>query len=190
MLFLLHLSLLKTDSDLIHHPSHKRLCSSHWGSSKPLQRNEAAENAFGQCCCRVLCIRKPWPESSSSGMLPHTWPKGHGWLSQNNFSPHEFSNPANPDRGGRNGTKIKIWKKVPPSCAKQRARLKKIEAFTFLIVCLILNTNTHCTGISTVFCLLECDDHIIKPVLLLFPACCNEGEGTELCLVSTAHLEP
>lgn len=92
--------------------------------------------------------------------------------------------------GGRNGTKIKIWKKVPPSCAKQRARLKKIEAFTFLIVCLILNTNTHCTGISTVFCLLECDDHIIKPVLLLFPACCNEGVGTELCLVSTAHLEP
>lgn len=125
MLFLLHLSLLKTDPDLIHHPAHKHLSSSHRGSSKPLQRNEAAENAFGQCCCWALCIRKPWPESSSSGMLPHTWPKGHGWLSQNNFSPHEFSNPANPDRVGRNGTKIKIWRKLPPPCAKQRAEFKK-----------------------------------------------------------------
>lgn len=40
----------------------------------------------------------------------------------------------------------------------------------------------HCIGITTAFCLLKCDDHIINPVLLLFPACFSEGVGKGLQL--------
>lgn len=70
---------------------------------QPLQRNGAAANAFAQHCWWVLCIKKPWPELSGSGMLPHAWPKGQGWPSQKNFFPPEFSNP---ERVEKKGSKI------------------------------------------------------------------------------------
>lgn len=38
----------------------------------------------------------------------------------------------------------------------------------------------HCIGITTAFCLIKCDDHIINPVLLSFPACFSEGVGKGL----------
>lgn len=112
------------DPDLIYCPSHKHFSLSHWGSSKPLQRNGAAENAFTQHCCWVLCVRKPWPEPSSSGMLPHSRPKGQGWLSQNNFFPMNSQTLLNPERVGGKGPKLETWKDNPPPPLKQRAELK------------------------------------------------------------------
>lgn len=118
------LSLLKADPDLSHCPSHKHFSLYHWGSSKSLQRNGAGENAFTQHCCWVLCIRKPWPEPSSSGMLPHTWPKGQGWLSQNNFFLMNSQTLLIQKEGGGKGSKIETWKEVPPPPLKQTAEHK------------------------------------------------------------------
>lgn len=46
--------------------------------------------------------------------------------------------------------------------------------------CLIITV--HCIGITTAFCLIKCDDHIINSILLSFPACFSEGVGRGLPL--------
>lgn len=57
-------------------------------------------------------------------------------LGQKNFCPHEFPNPANPERWGK-GSQMETWKEIPlPSLEGQSL---KARSLFFKIVCLMLN---------------------------------------------------
>lgn len=109
-------------------------CPPHWGSRASTE--ERSRKCHPKHCCGVLCVRNPWSQPSSSGMLPHTWLKDQHWPSQKNFFPRELPNPANPEGQGEKGSKMETWKEVPlPSLKGQNL---KAGSF-FLIVCLMLN---------------------------------------------------